>query len=216
MTQAPLFTLPNTVLFPGIVLPLHIFEDRYKNLVDDIGIFNKQFILSFAEKEIRHDYIPQKHACLAKILYIEELNDGKKNIVIEGLNYVKLGNMHISNGQYVVTEYEPYSINHTSRVDHAIMRRELTRLVKRISLLSLNYTTTTLELVTAAHEIDHLINKVIYFYLFPYEEQQHMLEERSLEAKFQYIHAYLKAVLRDLRHNIKSFDFPKSFSKKLN
>ncbi|PYS09733.1 MAG: ATP-dependent protease, partial [Acidobacteria bacterium] len=33
--EIALFPLPNLVLFPGIVVPLHIFEDRYKLMVND-------------------------------------------------------------------------------------------------------------------------------------------------------------------------------------
>jgi Lon protease-like protein len=32
----PLFPLPDVVLFPGVVLPLHIFEPRYRRLVEDV------------------------------------------------------------------------------------------------------------------------------------------------------------------------------------
>jgi len=31
----PLFPLPNVVLFPGITLPLHVFEPRYRDMVRD-------------------------------------------------------------------------------------------------------------------------------------------------------------------------------------
>ena len=31
----PLFPLPNVVLFPNVFLPLHIFEDRYRDMVTD-------------------------------------------------------------------------------------------------------------------------------------------------------------------------------------
>lgn len=216
MTKAPLFTLPNTVLLPGIVLPLHIFEERYRNMVNDIEDFGNKFILSFAEKEVNKDYVPQKHACLAEVLYIEELPDGKKNIVIEGLEYVTLGNFDTSDRKYYLAEFEEYNVDKTSTISHEEMRKEITYLVKKISLLSLNFTTTTLELVTGDQNIDHLLNKVVYFYLFPYEEQQNMLEERFLEHKFKYMFAYLSAVLRDIKKNTKTLNFPKSMAKKLN
>lgn len=35
MTKIPLFPLPETVLFPGMALPLHIFEERYKQMIRD-------------------------------------------------------------------------------------------------------------------------------------------------------------------------------------
>jgi len=35
VTKIPLFPLPETVLFPGMALPLHIFEERYKQMIRD-------------------------------------------------------------------------------------------------------------------------------------------------------------------------------------
>jgi uncharacterized protein len=35
-TAIPLFPLPNVVLFPGVFLPLHIFEARYRTIVRDV------------------------------------------------------------------------------------------------------------------------------------------------------------------------------------
>ena len=34
--EVPVFPLPETVLFPGSLLPLHVFEPRYRQLVDDL------------------------------------------------------------------------------------------------------------------------------------------------------------------------------------
>ena len=34
--NAPIFPLPNTVFFPGTLLPLHVFEPRYKSMVSEV------------------------------------------------------------------------------------------------------------------------------------------------------------------------------------
>lgn len=216
MNHLPIFTLPNTVLFPGIVIPLHIFEERYKNLINDIKGFENRLILSYAEKQIGNDFVPKLHACVAEVLFIEELKDGKKNIVIEGVEYALLGRMEKSEGEYFISEYERYEINPATILNTEKMREMLSKRVKEISLLSLNFTSTSLELISDKQNIDRLINKIIYFFLFPHEEQQHLLEERYLESKFQYLKSYLDNVLSDIRHNMKTFNFPKSYSKKLN
>src|SRR2546423_10114341 len=44
--ELPLFPLP-LVLFPGVPLPLHIFEERYQRLLADVRVSNNLFGLSY-------------------------------------------------------------------------------------------------------------------------------------------------------------------------
>lgn len=34
--EIPIFPLPNVILFPGMILPLHIFENKYRDMIDDL------------------------------------------------------------------------------------------------------------------------------------------------------------------------------------
>lgn len=213
---APVFTLPNTVLFPGVVIPLHIFETKYRNMIADIETFENHFILSFAARQIGHKLVPSKHACLAEVLYIEELKNGRSNIVIEGKDYVVLEHLSMSQREYMLSDYHAYDIDATSQYGEVYMREAVVDLVKQITLNSLNYNSTTLELIHTQYDIDIFLNKIIYFFLFPHSEQQKLLESRSVERKFEYLKSYLSSVLNDLMVNLETFNIPEYLAKKLN
>ena len=51
MRELPLFPLP-VVLFPGVPLPLHIFEPRYRQMLTDIRVSNNLFGLSYFDPTI--------------------------------------------------------------------------------------------------------------------------------------------------------------------
>src|SRR5215471_14197368 len=83
----PIFPLA-TVLFPGEILPLHIFEERYKQMVrhalDNGGLFGLCYIPNAAiDRETPPDV--GSVGCVAKINAVMPLDEGKLNIVTTGL-----------------------------------------------------------------------------------------------------------------------------------
>ena len=84
----PLFPLPNVVLFPRAVLPLHIFEERYKAMTADALEGDRQIAMALLRPGWERDYY-QKPAieqvvCIGTILTHERLPDGKYNFLLQG------------------------------------------------------------------------------------------------------------------------------------
>jgi Lon protease-like protein len=84
--ELPLFPL-NTVLFPGMPLPLHVFEDRYKEMVqvclDDTRPFGVVLIRNgVAEGGPLAD--PYEVGCVADIVEVQRLEDGRLIIMAVG------------------------------------------------------------------------------------------------------------------------------------
>ena len=85
----PLFPLPNLVLFPGVQVPLRIFEPRYRQMIADIeqgdGLIG--MILLKGDWEENYHAFPDifEMGCAGGASEIVRLPDGKYNIVLEGL-----------------------------------------------------------------------------------------------------------------------------------
>ena len=98
----PLFPLP-VVLFPGVPLPLHIFEPRYRKMLDDIGVSNNLFGLSYFDSSASDtDSPPAGHlGCVAEVTETQSLPDGRSNILTVGLiryrveQYVQRGDPYL-------------------------------------------------------------------------------------------------------------------------
>lgn len=84
MTQRlSIFPLPGAILFPGLQLPLHIFEPRYRALVGDALVRDRQIAIIQPQKPV--DGAPLfEVGCLGRIGEVEALDDGRYNIVLEG------------------------------------------------------------------------------------------------------------------------------------
>src|SRR5262249_2603215 len=84
--EIPLFPLPNLVLFPHIVVPLHIFEERYKLMIngciDRDEVFGLVLLRSGAEEETEE--MIHRVGVTARIVEVERLDQGRLNVLCEG------------------------------------------------------------------------------------------------------------------------------------
>lgn len=82
--EVPLFPL-NLVLFPGMALPLHIFEARYRQMVADCLADRAPFGVTLALPESAHEREASAPVgTLARIADYEELPDGRYNLLALG------------------------------------------------------------------------------------------------------------------------------------
>ena len=91
---ARLFPLPNMVLFPFVIQPLHIFEERYRQMTAD-ALANDRLICMVLLRpgwEAEYSGRPPIHAvaCLGRIVADQRLEDGRFNLLLRGLARVKV------------------------------------------------------------------------------------------------------------------------------
>lgn len=84
--EMPLFPLKNVVLFPGMVLPLHIFEMRYREMINRCIDERIPFgVVMIADgEEVGSDALPHMTGTAARIVRVERLDDGRMNITTVG------------------------------------------------------------------------------------------------------------------------------------
>ena len=81
--RLPIFPLSGAILFPGLQLPLHIFEPRYRELVSDALARDRR--IGMSQPQSGGEAAPLfAIGCVGKIGEVEALDDGRYNIVLEG------------------------------------------------------------------------------------------------------------------------------------
>ncbi len=94
LAALPIFPLPNCVLLPGGLLPLHVFEPRYRELTRDCLADSK--LLAIARLQPGHEatYFGRppiyEHAGLGRIICSDELADGRFHILLRGVGRVRV------------------------------------------------------------------------------------------------------------------------------
>jgi len=90
----PLFPLPNVVLFPNVFLPLHVFEDRYREMVADALDADRMIgmVLLRPGWEPEYDGRPAVYriGCSGVITHVDRLDDGRFNIVLRGVERFRI------------------------------------------------------------------------------------------------------------------------------
>jgi Lon protease-like protein len=92
--KARLFPLPNLVLFPSVIQPLHIFEPRYRQLLADSLASDRLIALALLCSNWEEDYHkkPPIHSvvCIGRIFNEERFPDGRYNLLLHGLRRARI------------------------------------------------------------------------------------------------------------------------------
>lgn len=91
LLRVPIFPLPGAILFPRAQLPLHIFEPRYRDMVRDAieGPGRIGMIQPLRLDDDNHAPLYDV-GCIGELAGIEELEDGRFNIVLLGTNRFRM------------------------------------------------------------------------------------------------------------------------------
>lgn len=104
VVELPLFPL-NVVLFPGQTLPLHIFEPRYRAMIQRCIEEDAPFGVLLAQDD---DDGPHTIGTAARITQVERLADGRMNILTVGTERFELRNVRLSEDQYLIGDVVAY------------------------------------------------------------------------------------------------------------
>jgi ATP-dependent Lon protease len=92
--EVRLFPLPNLVLFPHVMQPLHVFEPRYRELVEDALSDDRLIAMALLKPGWEPDYEGRPAlfdtACLGRIIKHHRLPDGRYNLLLVGLRRLHL------------------------------------------------------------------------------------------------------------------------------
>jgi Lon protease-like protein len=199
--QLGLFPLPDVVLFPGMLLPLHVFEPRYRRLLHDVLASDGMLAIPRLKPGFESEYYraPAVHdICgIGRVVQHEQLADGRYNILVRGTARGRL---------LTETAQEPYRTAHfevltppkpAADITPGMLHREL---IKLLQLLVQSSPSSNDELVAAAREIEDLGECVdaLSSLVETADERQTLLETLDPAARAILLLAHLQELLTQL------------------
>jgi len=137
-TTLPIFPL-NVVLFPGMMLPLHIFEDRYKAMIQECLDTGEPFGIVLAKNKSalqtgNDNYFADVHhiGTTAYITAIEHLDDGRMNVITVGKDRFTIKEIELGLDDLLIGHVDPFPIDEGNPL-------EVNRLTQKLRPMVENY-----------------------------------------------------------------------------
>ena len=196
--KLPLFPL-NSVLFPEAVLPLHVFEERYKQMVRSCLESRTPFgvLLIRSGKEVGEVAEPFDVGTTARIVRVRHLEEGRMNLICVGGQRFRLGR-RVSENPYLVREVKLLESTDAEIEDVTELADTAAALFAeyfRLSLAAANQWSRQVKMPGGPHELADFVASRLSVSLWT---KQRLLEELSVRRRLELEKELLSDAIRDL------------------
>jgi len=189
--ELPLFPL-DVVFFPGEDLPLHIFEPRYRLMINECAEQKTPFGIVLVRPNSQHlKEETYSIGTIAKIEVLDRLEDGRMNLIARGLQRFRILELHRHKPYLsgLVEVFEDQVEQDQSQATCAIQASELFNAYLQVLIQIIGKESIDFVLPTAPEELSHFI---AYFLDIPNPRKQQLLELTSstkrLEEEIDILH----------------------------
>jgi Lon protease-like protein len=204
------------VLFPHAVLPLHIFEERYKAMTEDALASDRlvTVVMLRPEAEWKGKGSPryEEYGCVGRILKYERLEDGKFNFLLLGLRRVRLTREVPSGSMYRASEFEAIEDLAIDGEELEAQEAELIRLFRGFLEPHGGIDPHLEEILSSPLPAGALADILSHALPISVEMKQCLLAERQVELRLDELCSWLRAASSAVSGAPPTADFPPPFS----
>jgi Lon protease-like protein len=200
--EISIFPLPNLVLFPNIVVPLHIFEERYKMMINTCIERDEPFglVLLRSGAEEEKEGTIHRVGVTVRIVQVERLDDGRMNILVEGESRFRI-HRFIQQTPYWKASVDFFE-DDESRQPIETLYDEVADLYRKVAGLSARLSASQESELSLPESAADLSFMVTYVLDLDSEEKQKLLEITSTGERFRSLVNHLKDAIQKLEQQI--------------
>ncbi len=200
--EIPLFPLPNLVLFPHVVVPLHIFEERYKLMINACIDRDEPFglVLLRSGAETESEETIHRVGVTARVVQVERLETGRMNILTEGESRFRIRRF---------TQHDPYWMGFVEFFEDDASQHSTEALSDQVSVLYGKVTElgaklsgseeSDTELPESAVDLSYMVSYVLDI---DSEAKQKLLEITSTAERLRVLISHLDETIKNLEQQI--------------
>jgi Lon protease-like protein len=206
LVEVALFPLPEVQLFPHALLPLHVFEPRYRELVRDTLAPSGSKLIAMVELEpgfeAEYEGRPAvRSICgVGRVIAHESLPDGKSNLLLRGVHRARIERELAATHSYRVAALEPLADCVPAGFDERAARATLALLADQIALKLPAGGDALRRLVRETEGASALADVLAAATLHDTDERRALLAELDVQARVDKIAAHLGGALMQLTH----------------
>jgi Lon protease-like protein len=178
MFELPLFPL-NTVLFPGMPLHLHIFEERYKRMVNNCLQSDRRFGVVMIQSGLEAlGPLPEpcQVGCVAQIIEVAPLGEGRMNLVVRGGERFRILTIDHKTQPYLIGKVELFPLRIEDQLDLQRAALHLRPRLDRYTQLLMQMSDLQSELGKPPDDPELLAYLAAILLQLPIKEKQELLE----------------------------------------
>ncbi len=204
--EIPLFPLPNCVLFPGVVQPLHIFEPRFRQMMCETMAGQAAMVMALLKQGWEKSYhgCPEIYprVCVGRVIAHERMEDGKFNLLLQGVARADVVSETRHTGEWGV--YRTVKLQRVAEVDpspsHELLQRRVLRdLFEKSALRELTVTPALATLFEESVPLSRLIDGLAFSLVQDCQAKQSLLEESDAGQRGELLLRELIALAARLR-----------------
>jgi ATP-dependent Lon protease len=204
--EAPVMTLPNATLFPQALMRLHIFEPRYRQMLEEVLHSRRMMIIAMRKPGSTRE-APFTVAGLGLVRFCIQQTDGTSNLILEGLSRVELMQT-VRRTPFLISRIRPLPTPSRDSVTiDALMAKVRDLVTERIEqewpLLENGLKKAPVQEIVACLETlndpDRVADLVSWSLLRGAAERQTILETIEVEARLKHLIHFLMAEINQRR-----------------
>jgi Lon protease-like protein len=201
----PIFPLPAVQLFPHALLPLHVFEPRYRALLEDCLTSGGRMAIATLEPGFEPDYEgrpPVRKLCgVGEIVAHEELENGRANIVLRGLTRARIVEEMPPERAYRIVRAEPLHDIYPPQLNRREAQDTLVALADQLAARLPTGGATLRELVRSQSQLGELCDLLAAAVVVGPDQRQMLLETLDVAARAEVVGYALVTALSSAEGN---------------
>lgn len=201
-SEVPVMTLENTVLFPQAMIPLHIFEPRYRKMLDEVLATDRLFALAALDKaamESGVDEPPHKVAGVGMVRACRKNPDGTSNLILQGLSRVECNEI-VSESPFRRIRVRPLASDQdASGASLSAIQPTLLGLVQTQVRLGARIPDEVLQYLSQIEDAEQMLDLAVHTLCPSGDLKQELLETRGILARYEKFERFLREQIEQIK-----------------
>jgi ATP-dependent Lon protease len=207
--EVPVMTMSQTVLFPQAMMPLFIFEPRYREMLSNVLEMDRIFAVAALDEREEHTEAsepPYSIAGVGVVRACKQNPDGSSNLILQGLARVELESIVCEVPYRRARIQQVMSQSDGSEQTLSSIQPTLLALVQIQMRLGAEIPQEVLQFLSNINEPENVLDLAIYTLCPSGTFKQELLETRGILARFDKFESFLRSQIerRKLDRKLKS------------
>src|SRR5437016_11144796 len=192
--QAAVMPLPGAVLFPHALLPLYIFEPRYRQMLDHALRHHRMFCITLIKPSCPEWHAPEDFFHLATVGLIRacvERGDGTSNLILQGLQRVRFASFE-QEAPFPIARIDIIESRDATTVETEALGAKVLELYANLKHERRQLPAKVDRYLSELRDLEMLADLMASTFVNDPLRRQCVLEERSLNQRLRFIITYLR------------------------